>query len=208
MTKLKTLPVEVAAVLGQDSDWTPTGDDLKLWTSWLAGLWDGEGSVGIVRCLINKKRNVALNPTVQMSMTCLPTIARALRVMELIGVEGRGYTYQERKEVFKDAHYIRVSGMGRIKVLAEALSPWSVTKTKQWLLLLSFLNRRISLAGGFSASGKLRRRGGSNPYTSEDFHDYDVMRHLNARGGKSNMRRKGTVYGRHASKAPRNNPLP
>src|SRR5687767_7254572 len=95
--------------------------------AWLAGFWDGEGSVGIV------KSGTTLILVAQLSHTELGTIKHILNLLEEGTINGRGYTYQERDpKKHRDAHYVRVTGMVGVMKLGKLLLPHAVTKKRHW----------------------------------------------------------------------------
>ena len=109
--------------------------------AWLAGFWDGEGSIGLVK---NKKTLIL---SVQLSHTEIDTVLRVLELLKPIG--GRGYTYQERDPAkHRDAHYVRVSGISNIQRLAAELLPYAVTKRRHWEIAAEWCASRILVAGG------------------------------------------------------------
>lgn len=113
---------------------------------WLAGLMDGEGSIGIrlEQHHDRPERPVYLVAAVQMSMTDKPTVDRVLEVLREVGVRGAGYTYQERDPAkHLDAHYLRVARLADILVLAGLMEPVAVTKRRQWRLILEYAESRL-----------------------------------------------------------------
>lgn len=148
--------------------------DLKI--SWLSGLWDGEGSIGLSKVGKGWRLNA------QMSMCDAPTIFEALAVMEEMGVHGRNYTYQERQPHHKDAWYLRVNGINNIRELGIQLLPYSITKREAWELAVQFADSRIQAAGGLQEDGTLKR-GGKNRtgYSAEDLGLIDSLRSLTRR---------------------------
>jgi hypothetical protein len=125
-------------------------DDARI--AWLAGFWDGEGSIGLT------KSGTTYILNAQMSHTDLETVRHVLGLLEAFNVRGRGYTYQERDPAkHRDAHYIRIGGISNVKDLAELLRPHSITKRAHWELAIEWANNRIRLAGGVDANGRLLR---------------------------------------------------
>lgn len=104
--------------------------------AWLAGLWDGEGSIGV-----NDDGRGRMRPRLQMSMASKPTIDTVIDVLAEIGVTGAGYTYQERDpEKHQDAHYLRVGRREDVRKVADALLPHAVTKAEHWRTMLAWLD--------------------------------------------------------------------
>lgn len=152
--------------------------------AWLAGFWDGEGSVGLIR---NKATRILV---AQLSHTELGSIRKILEILEAAEISGRGYTYQERDPLkHRDAHYLRVTGVANVLKLAELLLPYSVTKHRHWEIAIQWSKRRIEVAGGIDAKGHLRR-GGIKPqkaraYLPDELLLADELSALNTRGPAS-----------------------
>jgi len=150
--------------------------------AWMAGLLDGEGSIGISRC------GKSLKPLVQMSMTSRETIDEAIRVLKHAGIPTVGYTYQERDPAnHQDAHCLRVARMGDIRRLAQLMIGQSTTKQRHWAVMLAFTASRIE-RWGLAETGRLHRGGDpqrkQHPYTDEEIRCYEELRQLNLRGAE------------------------
>lgn len=149
--------------------------------AWLAGFWDGEGSIGLVQ---NKNTKVL---TCQLSSTCRFTIVEILSILERHAINGRGYTYQERDpDKHKDAHYIRVTGMGNVLKFAELLLPFAVTKKRHWEIAIEWSKSRIAKAGGLNEKGHLIKRGIPIPYDEKELALFDELCSINRRGPIAN----------------------
>src|SRR5438445_13031106 len=72
--------------------------------AWLAGLWDGEGSVGVT--FQRDTGRLVLVPQIQISMTHLPTIDRAIEVLGKIGIPALRHTVQEKENHHKDSYHV------------------------------------------------------------------------------------------------------
>lgn len=154
--------------------------------AWLAGFWDGEGSIGLVR---NKTTRIL---SVQLSHTEFNTIEHILRILKSLRINGRGYTYQERDPAkHRDAHYIRVSGIANILKLSVLMLPHAVTKRRHWEIAIEWARRRIKVAGGVDGQGHLRRGGmpGGRAYSTRDIELADELAELNQRGPMDRARR-------------------
>lgn len=154
-------------------------------TAWLAGLLDGEGSVGITitACTRGGKRAYRLVAMVQVSMTCKHTIDEVISVMHAIGVRASRYSYREKDPTkHKDAHYVHVGRLLDIRTLGEAVAPFSVTKRKHWELMLVYARSRLSRAK-IDALGRVVRGGHlRDVYTENEIAIARALRALNARG--------------------------
>jgi hypothetical protein len=176
---------------------TTIEQDLRL--AWLAGLWDGEGSIGITR-----NGTAGLCMAVQMSMTCEMTIRTAMDVMQDLGIRGLGYTYQEKKvERHRDACYMRVNRMDDIQKLAREMIKYAITKEEHWQLVLEFVNSRLEgtmldeqgrIVRGGVIDGKLNLKWWK-PYSERELAIKEKLSILNTRGPKGQNRRITTQYG-------------
>lgn len=151
---------------------TPTEYDI----AWLAGLWDGEGSVGSHRA---SPTNVG--PKLQMSMTCKVTIDRAIDILRMIGVTAFGYSYVEKKDHHKPAHYIRINRSQDILVVATRLVRYSVTKQDNWISIIEMCQIKLSRRR-VMPDGRLARGGTpAAPITSREWELHGRLRALNHR---------------------------
>jgi hypothetical protein len=157
----------------------------ELRVAWLAGLLDGEGSIG---CSIQHRpersgRAWRIGVAVQMSITHVETIDAALAVLAMIGVKGAGYSYQERDpERHLDAHYLRVTRLVDISLLARRILPHAITKRHQWALILEFTESRL-LGAYIDEHGRVQRGGlPSRPFNTREVEIAQELRRLNARG--------------------------
>lgn len=158
---------------------------MELKIAWLAGLLDGEGSVGvsISHRPDRPHRPYSLGAAVQMSTTDKETLDSALDVPKQIGVRGAGYTYQERDPAkHKDAWFLRVIRLVDIDVLARVMVPHSVTKLAQWKLIAEYTESRLRV-GSVGLAGRLLRGGvPKQPYTAREVEIAKRLRALNSRG--------------------------
>jgi hypothetical protein len=160
--------------------------------AWLAGLWDGEGSIGLGA---QNKRNgrgeriegraTSIMVRLQLCMTCERTIRHAGNVLVALGARGLAYTYQEKKpEKHQDAFHLRVNRMIDAILMAEAVMPYAVTKREHWQVLLRFLKLRLDQAT-IDALGRVSSRGYGRAWTAygpEEWECYDELHRLNKRG--------------------------
>lgn len=150
--------------------------------AWLAGLWDGEGSIGI--SCTKGSRGLYLAIGVQLEMTCDRTVARVAEVCDAIGVTAKTYSYRERDpSKHLDSHYLRVNRLGDALCLARALVPYAVTKRQQWELMIEYVESRIG-GRALDASGRVPRGGNKLPreFSPREIEIAATLRSLNARG--------------------------
>lgn len=147
--------------------------------AWLAGLIDGEGSVGVAM----RSKGARLEPAIQLSMTCERTVRRAQEVMEELGVTGALYSYREKDPTkHLDAHTLHITRIADVQRLAIHLIPFAVTKRAQWELIAEFCSSRL-VHRGVDSHGKIRRGGRSIPgYSPREVDIARRLKALNARG--------------------------
>lgn len=142
---------------------------------WLAGLFDGEGCIGVVMDKTKQRENPVPVCSVQMSMTHEPTLRYVQHELEGLGITARLYTYKEKKNHHKDAWLLKVGRQADILTLARLMIPFAVTKRKQWKLMERYLTQRLSRPG----------RGITKPFTEADRVLIEEMRTMNKREGVS-----------------------
>lgn len=158
--------------------------------AWLAGLLDGEGSIGINRVPPN-----TYEPRIQMSITHAGTVQHVLEILSAMGIRGRGYSYQEREpERQKDAHYLRINRLVDVNLLAQHMVKLSVTKRRQWELVLEFTNLRLCGAR-VDEKGRVKRGGKETRKYGE--REHEIMRELSA------LNRRGPSLDGHTAQAGR-----
>lgn len=159
----------------------------KINLAWLAGFWDGEGSVGLT------KTGTTFILNCQLSHTDIESVKRILSILKSEGVGGRGYTYQERDpKRHRDAHYIRIGGIANVLKFARLMVPYAFTKKRHWELAIEWAESRILVAGGVDSRGHLFR-GRSHTlrqYSKSDLKLAVELKSLNLRGPDDRKERK------------------
>lgn len=107
--------------------------------SWLAGFWDGEGTIAIY------KEGAKLKPSLSVGNTHKETV---LAISEFLSSQGILNTTKSREATKnRQAFYeIKVRAKDSIIKLLNLIEPSLVTKTKQASLLRDFLNNRQKYA--------------------------------------------------------------
>ena len=152
---------------------------------WLAGIFDGEGSVGISLNRPQRNKTIVAVPSVQMSLSCKKTIDKIVKMLKLAGITAIGYSYQRRDPTkHLDAHYIRIGRLSDTLLISKLLGPHSFTKHEQWRLVEEFTGLRLS--GVEIRPDGTVRRGGTAPrkYSKREVEIIHELRRLNARGAR------------------------
>jgi len=110
--------------------------------AWLAGLTDGDGSIGIHKQSNNG--NGQLVPRFSISTTCSTTYRHLDAVFNEIGI-GRHWDHRKVKNPnWRDRWVVNVCGMRRVKPLLQMLLPHLVTKKEEAEILLTFIDERLT----------------------------------------------------------------
>jgi hypothetical protein len=160
--------------------------DLDL--AWLAGLIDGEGSIGLGGPQTNNN-SIGYKQSIQLNMTHKPTIDRAMEIVIAIGCRGQTYTYTEKKSHHADAHLLTVRRLWDIRLLAREMIRFSVTKRLHWALMLEFADSRLDGAN-LDADGRVVRGGNAQwwkPFTERE-HEIAVLLMRENRRGRKDLR--------------------
>lgn len=128
--------------------------------AWLAGLWDGEGSVGAVRTRANTMKRLTIIPQIQIHMTDRPTMDRVVEMFAAMGFTTTRYRATEKKPHHKDAYHLAVRRTAWVLTAATTLLPYSVTKAPQWRIMRELCELRIDRAGLTDDNNGWLRRGG------------------------------------------------
>lgn len=134
--------------------------------AWLAGLTDGEGTIGLYRYIVGK--HVVLKPRFQITTTSSRLVKRILDILEPIGV--RLYVSQaEQRPNWKEKYVLATVKHEACETVIRLLMPYLVEKTPQAELLLGFL-----------ASRKTSKYG--DGYSEEEYAALDALKETNFRG--------------------------
>ena len=135
--------------------------------AWLAGIWDGEGSISLFQNT-EKDGAIKLKPIVNMVNTDMGIINKCLDIIERGGCHA--YIVNRRHSVknpkHKDVVEIKFSSVPNIKGILELIEPYlEGSKKSKAQILLRYVNRR---------SEKFLR--GDRSYEEEDFEDMRLIR--------------------------------
>lgn len=139
--------------------------------AWLAGFWDGEGSITIFTHT-EKNGKEKICPTINVTNTHEGVIAY---VVELLDRLGTSFAVQQRKhtsEKNKDAYHVTTRNIQYIKVVLEAIYPYLVCKKAQATLVLRYVNKKL----------QQRESTGRPRYDEEDFAIQQECQAMNKRG--------------------------
>lgn len=130
--------------------------------AWLAGIWEGEGSILLYSRPVNEKR-IQITPAVSMGNTDIHIINNARAIINQMGIN---FNFQEKfPKKGTRMFYTLVSAHYRnIKVFLEHVLPFMIGEKKAYgETLLAFVTRRCEKAENYK--GNLKRL----PYDEEDY---------------------------------------
>lgn len=139
--------------------------------AWLAGFWDGEGSITIFTHM-EKNGREKICPTIGVTNTHEGVIAHVVELLDRLGTSFSIQTRKRQEDKFKDAYHVHTRNMAYIKVVLEALQPYLVCKKAQCSLVLRYVNKKLQ-----------QRETNQRPrYDDEDFDIQEQCQVLNKRG--------------------------
>lgn len=157
--------------------------------AWLAGLWDGEGSVGVANS--RATGTLIYIPQIQICMTHESTIAHAVTLLDRLGCAATSYTIVEGKQ-YQDSYRFAVRRTAWVQAVAAALLPYAVTKRQHWELIHDLCVERIARQGICAHGGGLRRGGApgwAKPYTKREHELVAALRAVNANANRRSAQR-------------------
>lgn len=147
--------------------------------AYVAGLFDGEASIGLNR------QGKSYRAVVQVSMTHRGTIDHVISLLEKYDLQPKGHgQYAEKGDEHRPAYRLVIARITDIGWLGSQLLPYSVTKRRHWELLVEFCQRRAVHHGVDMVPG-VDLRGGHTSHGGFDDRDEDIfnnLRMLNRKG--------------------------
>ena len=140
--------------------------------AWLAGLWDGEGSITVFK---HKEKNgtIKLCPTLLIVNCDEKIIWEAKRLLDELGTSFHIHLTESKNDRHKDRYQLNTRNCKYIKIVLEALAPYLIGKKAQAQLVLQFVDKRQD----YNAPGGYRRR-----YDDEDHQLQEVIQGMNRKG--------------------------
>lgn len=142
--------------------------------AWLAGFWDGEGSITIFTH-VEKSGREKICPTINVTNTHEGVIAYVIQLLDKLGTSFSVFQRKTGNDKHKDAYHLATRNMQYIKIVLEALLPYLVCKKAQAILVLRYVNKKME-----------QRKDNQKPrYDDEDFDLQEECQALNKRGKAS-----------------------
>lgn len=139
--------------------------------AWLAGFWDGEGSITIFTHT-EKNGREKICPTINVTNTNEYVIAHVIELLDKLGTSFSVAQKHNNTDKWKDAYTVGTRNMQYIKIVLEAIQPYLVCKKAQCSLVLRYVNKKLQ-----------QRETNQRPrYEDEDFEIQKECQILNRRG--------------------------
>lgn len=111
---------------------------------WLAGVFDGEGYVGLSVNTTNR----SIYPACKVTSTHLAFIQEVERLTKIIGIEYSFYERNPKQKNHSTSWTVDIRTCKRVKILIDVLLPHLILKKPHAEVILEFCNSRLSLRYG------------------------------------------------------------
>ncbi len=109
--------------------------------SWLAGIWDGEGTFSII--YQEKKHGEAYIARITLSNTSEVMINEILRIFDSYDIKGHLWQEKPRQKHYKVAYHITINKLESVKLASELMKPYLISKKAHAELLIRYVNSRL-----------------------------------------------------------------
>lgn len=139
--------------------------------AWLAGFWDGEGSITI---FTHREKNGKdkICPTILVCNTHEGVIAHIVSLLDRLGTSFTIQTVERKEDKHKNNFQVHTRNMQYIKTVLEAIQPYLICKKAQCTLVLRYVTKKL----------EQRETNGRPRYDDEDFQVQEECQSLNKRG--------------------------
>lgn len=110
--------------------------------AWLAGLWDGEGSITIFKHL-EKNGTRKLCPTILVVNTDIKIINEAKRILDNLGTSFHLFERAPTSDRHKQAYQLSTRNSQYIDKVLTALQPYLIGKKEQAELTIGYVRKRF-----------------------------------------------------------------
>jgi len=144
--------------------------------AWLAGLWDGEGSITAFRHK-EKGGNIKIKPCLVLTNTNVELINEAVKILDTLDIRMHVIDYTRPKS--KRIYQLTTSKLSNLKKFCHVLTPYLIGKKAQAELLARYVDARLSRiesGNGWNQNTK---------YSDEELSMQEALQALNHRGESS-----------------------
>lgn len=136
-------------------------NDVEL--SWLAAMWEGEGSIVLYTRQHSKYDRKQIVPSVTIANTDILIINKIKQLLQKMGCEPHFKTFRRKKST-KDCHSLTCNSLTNIKIVLEHIIPFMVGEKKAYgEIVLDYVSKRLEKIEANNNSFK------HTPYDKEDF---------------------------------------
>lgn len=135
---------------GYDGQSAGKGSLIESELGWLAGLWDGEGSITMFKHYEQGRRRQYI-PVVCMTNTNPEIISHAIQLLDRSGIRLRVAILRKSDGVNSECYQILTTKQSVVKEFLEMLMPYLIGKKAQAELLLRFVSSRLNVLAGAKA---------------------------------------------------------
>jgi hypothetical protein len=139
--------------------------------AWLAGFWDGEGSITIFTH-IEKNGVRKIRPTIGLTNTDENVMAHAISILDALGTSCNIQMKKSNNPKHKDAYQLTSMNMKYIQIILTAILPYLVCKKAQATLVLRYVTKKLQYI----------EKGQRPPYDDEDVQMQVEVQAMNKRG--------------------------
>lgn len=148
--------------------------------AWLAGIWDGEGTISIYYA----KQNNAYVARLTLSNTSDEMINEIAKIFDSLDIKGHIWkATKQRKASHKLEYHMTVNKLENVLRGTKAMLPYLIVKKAQAELIIRFIESRMKYKPALERDGKGRITSvKTQGYTKEELSFYEQIRTLNLRG--------------------------
>ena len=144
--------------------------------AWLAGFWDGEGTITIFEVHESNKKT-KLTPSISVVNTNETQMARVIEILDNIGVNMHYHLRKNANKKAKDCYILQTRNMAQIERLLTLIHPYLAGKQHLATLVLHYVRSRMGLP-----------KRTHNGYTADEVELMLEVRRLNSRGASETTR--------------------
>lgn len=150
-------------------------DDQQVRLVWLAGFFDGEGTMGIYKMRNRKTQPDGWQVRVSLCNTHYPTKELVKAILEQIGVSAYWQDSESHNDKWQARWGVSIGGQRRSLKFLEAIYPYLVTKKLQASVLVAYIKSRQNQPGG----GRMRGGVPLNGFEESCIEVIKTLKHTN-----------------------------